>query len=219
MQTKFEIIETPDYILAVSDEVLRDVRPYKGKYHLEDETTINIFPNYLTDLFACKLIVGYQPKHKHAPKFNLPLLPEIVVEDDVEKLAENLYPIPFPNKFSNMNQEAYKERAAFIEGHKSVAKIYSEEDLRKAFQAGDNYRYYENGGFRSIPSDVLDEDAYIQALKKPKILKWFVAELERKLVLNLGIEVFNPNTHVYVDELKTTKINGKTYLVGTYKYE
>jgi len=220
MQTKFRIIETPDYWLAVSDDEIK-----KGNWviFLDKKLLYNV--EYNSQLFDynndtnCKKIIAYQPKHKHAPKFNLPLLPEIVVEDDVEKLAENLYPIPFPNKFSNMNQEAYKERAAFIEGHKSVAKIYSEEDLRKAFQAGDNYRYYENGGFRSIPSDVLDEDAYIQALKKPKILKWFVAELERKLVLNLGIEVFNPNTHVYVDELKTTKINGKTYLVGTYKYE
>jgi len=47
-------------------------------------------------------------------------------------------------------------------------KRFTLEDLRKAFNAGDDYRYYENGGFRSIPSDVLDEDGYIQSLSQPK---------------------------------------------------
>ena len=39
-------------------------------------------------------------------------------QETLEEAAERLYPIPFPNKFSNMNQEAYKEREAFITGVK-----------------------------------------------------------------------------------------------------
>jgi hypothetical protein len=33
---KNEIIYTDDYALIVSDEHIKDVRPHKGKYHLED---------------------------------------------------------------------------------------------------------------------------------------------------------------------------------------
>jgi hypothetical protein len=42
-------------------------------------------------------------------------------QETLEEAAEKLYPIPFPDKFSNMNQEAYKERESFIAGAKSDA--------------------------------------------------------------------------------------------------
>jgi hypothetical protein len=46
---------------------------------------------------------------------------------ELKEVAEKLYPIPFPDKFSNMNQEAYKEREAFISG----AKWQKEQDNNK----------------------------------------------------------------------------------------
>jgi hypothetical protein len=46
-------------------------------------------------------------------------------EERLKDAAERLYPIPFPHKFSNMNQEAYKQREAFIAGVKSdIARDY-----------------------------------------------------------------------------------------------
>jgi hypothetical protein len=58
---KNEIIYTENYALIVSDEEIKDVRPYKGKYHIEKGYIINKFPNYLTDLSDCKLIIAHKP--------------------------------------------------------------------------------------------------------------------------------------------------------------
>jgi hypothetical protein len=58
---KQEIIYTEDYAIIVSDEKIKDVRPYKGKYHLEKGYIINQFPDYLTDLSDCKLIIAHKP--------------------------------------------------------------------------------------------------------------------------------------------------------------
>jgi len=199
MQTKFEIIETPDYILAVSDEVLRDVRPYKGKYHLEDETTINIFPNYLTDLFACKLIVGYQPKN-NAPELDLPLLSE----NDVEKLAHD---------YLNKNYEYVWDDGdvkTFVAGYKAATKRFSEEDLRNIAKELASECLCIDGEISS-PSQAFNwVEKKIQSLKQATP-KWFVAEYKTEYTED-GLDYQS-------DELKTTKINGKTYLVGTYKYE
>lgn len=56
----------------------------------------------------------------------------------------------------------------------------------------------------------------LQSLKQPKTPKWFVAEME---------EISDNKTNdfgkkqIYYQRLKTTTINGKTYLIGTYLYE
>ena len=56
-----KIIYTNDYALILSDEQIKDVRQYEGKYHLEKGLTINRFPNYSTDLSECKLIISHRP--------------------------------------------------------------------------------------------------------------------------------------------------------------
>ena len=58
---KHELIKTEDYLLVVSDEVIEDVRPYVGRYHLEKGNMIHQFPTYLTDLSECKLIIAHLP--------------------------------------------------------------------------------------------------------------------------------------------------------------
>lgn len=62
-QTSVEqkIIYTNNYALILSKEEIKDVRQYKGKYHLEKGLIINRFPNYLTDLGECKLIIAHRP--------------------------------------------------------------------------------------------------------------------------------------------------------------
>jgi hypothetical protein len=72
-----EIIYTENYELIVSDEEINDVRPYKGKYHLEKGYIINQFPDYLTDLSDCKLIIAHRPL-KDAPILEgVPLINEV----------------------------------------------------------------------------------------------------------------------------------------------
>jgi hypothetical protein len=77
---KDEIIYTDDYALIVSDEHIKDVRPFMGQYHLEGGLTINKFPNYLTDLGACKLIIAHRPLTNAPILEGVALLPEF--EDD-----------------------------------------------------------------------------------------------------------------------------------------
>ena len=44
-------------IYITSDEEIKDVRPHKGKWQLETGQILNKFPNYLTDLSECKLVI------------------------------------------------------------------------------------------------------------------------------------------------------------------
>jgi hypothetical protein len=44
-------------IYITSDEEIKDVRPHKGKWQLEKGKILNKFPNYLTDLSECKLVI------------------------------------------------------------------------------------------------------------------------------------------------------------------
>jgi hypothetical protein len=45
------------HIYITSDEEIKDVRPHKGKWQLEQEKILNKFPTYLTDLSECKLVI------------------------------------------------------------------------------------------------------------------------------------------------------------------
>jgi hypothetical protein len=212
MEKRFKIIETPDYYLAVSsDEEIKE-SDYLYFWNGQSGTIHKLKENQSSDnMYGSGLkIIAYQPKG-NAPELDLPLLPE--VEDDVDYLADKW------SNFERASRWGKIVRDAFKAGHKTATKVYSEEDLREAFNAGYDLNTWEQLEIPNKERDYLHEDDYIQSLKQPKAPKWFVAETERKLVLNLGIEVFNPNTHVYVDELKTTTINGKTYLVGTYLNE
>ena len=106
---KYEIIYTDDYALILSDVQIKDVIPFIGHYHLEQGQIINQFPNYLTDLDACKLIIAHRPL-TDAPILGwTPILPSFSwnQQHDVE--------------FYNKARETYK---------------YTEEDLIKAFKAG-----------------------------------------------------------------------------------
>jgi hypothetical protein len=47
----------PQNIYITSDEEIKDVRPHKGKWQLEKGQILNKFPNYLTDLSECKLVI------------------------------------------------------------------------------------------------------------------------------------------------------------------
>jgi len=44
-------------IYITSDEKIKDVRPHKGKWQLEQGEILNKFPVYLTDLSECKLVI------------------------------------------------------------------------------------------------------------------------------------------------------------------
>ena len=45
------------HIYITNDEDITDVRQHNGKWQLEKEQILNKFPNYLTDLSECKLVI------------------------------------------------------------------------------------------------------------------------------------------------------------------
>jgi hypothetical protein len=304
MKNKFKIIETPDYILAVSDEEIKE-GDLVYENNLNQETTIyqiqkrdnklmffrfrNV-PIWLDrNQHNCKKIIAYQPKG-NAPELDLPLLPsfkkeivgyklkpnidrlmvdgilkypmpiwndkdksvyfirghvagslvakmkelqvldlwftpiyeevksdwvkehhleyyykegimsdEIVVEDDVEKLFEELYGIP-------LNSNANRRKEGFIGGYKAATKVYSEEDLRKAWNMAfeESFNKWIKATFKS----------FIQSLKQPTP-KWFVAET---ITINKGYTDKNDYPYQECEVFKTTTVNGKKYLIGTYLY-
>jgi hypothetical protein len=230
MENKFKIIKTEDYVLAVSDETNNS----KFKYHLSREQLFKVhhfsvsndsvsfipcdefdLPSDLELLSVdCMNVIAYQPK-SNSGELLLPLLPEIVVEDDVRKLALTLYKEPL-NKEGEVRTQLVghgstpfgfnKWFKAFKKGYKSATKKYSENDLRSAimqsFLSGveriENYSEVEYGIIQSL---------------KTSTPKWFVAEIEEWLDQTYS------EHGCYRQKLKTTFKNGKAYLVGTYLFE
>jgi hypothetical protein len=207
METKLKIIETPDYILAVSDEDIE-------KWYLDDVGTVRKGVTWDKEYWSVredyKKIIAYQPKG-NAPELDLPLLPKIVVEDDVEKLAKDLWEREYKDLESSRMKRLFI--SAYIQGYKAATRVYSEEDLREALDL--LCKSFDKGYPRKLDLDFQEADRFIQSLKQPKTPKWFVAETEINYATKEKVE----KGFIYEEELKTTTINGKEYLVGTYLYE
>ena len=199
MNNKLQIIETPEYYLAVSEEEIKESNC--GLITSAVMTYEQMIKEWGEPLG--RKIIAYQPKN-NAPTLDLPLLPQMVVESEVEKLAiiNEVYP------------EYYTEHNAFIKSYKAATKIYSEDDMiRIAIHCWNIASRPIYGVTYNVNEIALD---YMKSLKQHQTPKYFIAETENKLVLNLGIDVYDPNTHVVSNELKTTTIDGKTYCVGCY---
>ena len=216
---KLQIIETPDYILAVSDEEIKE----NDYFHLD--MSDNNRPDEIHQMGnnkwsktgginfsqssawtrCCKKIIAYAPKN-NAPELDFPLLPEMVVEDDVEKLAEKH--IENYEVFFDTKKEIDHTKIGFIAGYKAATKVYSEKDLKKVLKM--LYNSFKKGYVAELDVDFQEADEIIQSLKQ-LTPKWFVAEMQ-----TTKSEVFRENDNAPYAVLKTTTINGKTYLVGTY---
>ena len=240
MKNRFEIIETTDYVLAVSDEEIKEgdwfyitgghpigngIRVCHYIYDNGNYEQLMIDKKEDKGWGFCKRnevkkIIAYQPKN-NAPELDIPLLPEIVVEDDVRKLAQNYKDSQFEDiaigktKTQAITASLHAEEGFYV-GYKSAAKVYSEEDLRKAIQ-------YGRQSYKDIISCVPDptkekisiiDDRFIKSLKQPK---WFVAETEYDCCNRYQNCIGCDATAEMINlRLKTTTINNKTYLVGTY---
>jgi hypothetical protein len=207
---KLQIIEIENYILAVSDE---EIKENDFCYH----TGRNIFLTFEKKIGWAKEFdalvkpIAYEPKG-NAPEIDLPLLPEMVVEDEVLKFANEI-----KQDVSQYDNGRWYGR---IEGYNTATKIYSEDDLKKAYTKG-----FSEGVIKGTCNMVYKHetfDDYLKLIKKPKTPKWFVAEIEvYNDCINHQGQYLNPNCPncYYNHKLKTTTINGKQLLVGTYLYE
>jgi hypothetical protein len=206
---KNEIIYTDDYALILSDEHIKDVRPHKGKYHLEDGLTINKFPDYLTDLGACKLIIAHRPLTDAPILEGVPLLPEFSQEDDVVELALRTYP------FGN------SERNALITGYNKAKETYkyTEEDLIAVW----NVAFEEGVSLDDEINDPVSFKDVIQSLQQPKRPEYFECKMEPKYkhigaVKGIYGSGFRKQNLMYGLPKTITNSQGQTELVGSYTY-
>jgi hypothetical protein len=206
---KNEIIYTDDYALIVSDEHIKDVRPHKGKYHLEDGLTINKFPDYLTDLGACKLIIAHRPLTDAPILEGVPLLPEFSQEDDVVELALRTYP------FGN------SERNALITGYNKAKETYkyTEDDLIAVW----NIAFEEGVSLDDEINDPVSFKDVIQSLQQPKRPEYFECKMEPKYkhigaVKGIYGSGFRKQNLMYGLPKTITNPQGQKELVGSYTY-
>jgi hypothetical protein len=120
--------------------------------------------SYLTE---CHNIIGHLPLNNTPLLEGVMLLPKIVVEDDVEKLALEIHPILMEDDWDKNKQ--YRDE--WIAGYKAATKVYSQRDLDKAIDWA-----LEMGRKGKVTSKDIDE--FIQSLKHPKSPKYFYAETE-----------------------------------------
>ncbi len=241
---KLKIVETPNYILAVSDK-----EPELNCYCTTEKNIVDVgkihnsftifkpsTQEHLDMLKSCKKIIAYHPKG-NAPELDLPLLPEIDVEDySLEEAKKFAY-----SKFKNL-EEKYPEGKGLISiqdiletldvgvecgyrfASKGETKGYSEEEVIKlmtlAWNAGFNKYDVVEAGLESRETDI-EVRWILSKFKSSKSPKWFVAETVCDQCLDdETVDSCYCNFGNYKTELKTTtNSEGKQVLVGTYLYE
>ena len=196
---KKEIVYTDKYALILSDERIEDVRPHKGKFHLEQGSIINRFPTYLTDLTECKLIIAHLPLSDESILEEVPLLPSLPQGEDVD--TDMFYHKQVMNPYPTGSQSFTSYEKGFIEGYNKAKEKYkyTEEDLRVAI---------------SLTRDgVSGADEIIQSLQQPSRPSHFECEMVRlssneSFGLDYGSSNLKPKT--------ITNSQGQVELVGKY---
>jgi hypothetical protein len=196
---KDEIIYTDDYALIVSDEHIKDVRPFIGQYHLEGGLTINKFPNYLTDLGACKLIIAHRPLTNAPILEGVALLPEFEDDDflntEIQIVGDNKT-MSVSNFLKKYGKETYK---------------YTEDDLVAVW----NIAFNEGMSLDDEINEPVSFKDVIKSLQQPKRPKYFETVCDCQECgankTNLSLDMGCENKIA-----TTTNSQGQTELVGKY---
>lgn len=170
---KHKLIKTDNYLLVVDDSEIKDVRPYEGKWQLEKGYILNKFPDYLTDLSECKIVIAHLPLNNSPILEGVPLLPPLEQEDDVEmeyyteleqrrEIVKN-----FKGQVAGRHPDMFggNEMHHMVRGYMEAKQKYkyTEEDMIQAFAYG---RTLE-------PFDSFED--FIQSLSQPKMPTHFKA--------------------------------------------
>ena len=119
---KLKIIETAEYYLAVSDEEIKEESTglfYDFNYNKITKKARNVSGDKYFSIRNIKKILAHQPKNNNAPELDLPLLPEMVVENEVEKLAEISSELQ-EGTYTPQHKATYKH--GFIDGYNKCLK-------------------------------------------------------------------------------------------------
>ena len=174
MKAQLILLDTP---IIVSDEEIKNVKPYLGKWHLE-KGIINKFPDYLTDLSECKLIIAGLP---NLPSIDFNGLEEKFSIIDVEKLAET-HALSHVGKKTD---EFIFIKIAFQYGFNAAQSLndkkYSLEDMINAYRKGEQVRYSKIG-------EAVLEKEFIQSLSQPKVFDVEIEMKRERLYTNDGLD-------------------------------
>jgi hypothetical protein len=211
---KQEIIYTEHYALIISDEQIKDVRPFIGRYHLEKGLIINQFPTYLTDLSECKLIIAHRPLTDAPILKGVPLLPEFIQDDDVEELAKDKFPYLGSEQVkSDQNRHTDNLRHGFKTGYNKAKETYEYTlgDLRRAFTTGRDLIVEKRDKFGEweVFTKFIDS---LQQSKRPKYFECEVEQLNNKPGSSYGTETLYRSKTIINSK-------GQTELVGECIYE
>ncbi len=206
---KHELIKTEDYLLIVSDEVIEDVRPYVGRYHLEKGNMIYQFPTYLTDLTYCKLIIAHLPLNEAPYLDGVDVLPEIEgdlhIYDAIGYAGSEGH--PDPQAFSDRQMALFQGYADGYEKAKETYK-YTFEDMMKCWNKGamDGRALKDE-----VHNDVIAFN-FIKSLSQPKLPIAFESYTQRF--------ADSDNILKQWDGPKTfTNSEGRTEWFGKYKFK
>jgi hypothetical protein len=206
---KHELIKTEDYLLVVSDEVIEDVRPYVGRYHLEKGNMIHQFPTYLTDLTYCKLIIAHLPLNEAPYLDGVDVLPEIEgdlhIYDAIGYAGSEGH--PDPQAFSDRQMALFQGYADGYEKAKETYK-YTFEDMMKCWNKGamDGRALKDE-----VHNDVIAFN-FIKSLSQPKLPIAFESYTQRF--------ADSDNILKQWDGPKTfTNPDGRTEWFGKYKFK
>jgi len=208
---KKEIIKTSDYLLIVSNEKINTTTDYilRDNSHIMYPGTYNItmFPEYKHEK-----IIAHLPLNNAPILEGVSLLPELSIEDDIEKLIYERWSI-VSSLYRNISLTQFG--TIFRDGYKATTKVYSEEDVRKAIKMAQETKLIdlrsEDRDHKYTPEEI------IQTINQPKYPKYFIPEMETIWARNTDRNV--PTKDDFDYRTKTT-INkqGQIILVGKYEY-
>ena len=201
---KHEIIKTDNYLLVVDESEIKEGN--KSLLNVEGfEPMILTHHEPIEEGYQGKKIISHLPLNDSPILEGVDLLPPLEQEDDVEKIADDLYPD------SQYEQEIVEDRKlGFISGYNKAKEKYkyTEEDMYMLAAFVTDFIAGRKGDFMiTTPKNVADK--FIQSLSQPKMPIGFVW-YHNYVPTMLGEHIAEPKT--------TTTPEGHTQWVGTYIY-
>lgn len=201
---KHKLLNTEHYFLVVSYEEIKDVRLFKGKWYLEKGKILNVFPNYLTDLSECKLVLA------HLPLNNAPYLEGVDVLPEIKLPSYNLEANDMESYIREINN--LDKCVGFIDGYNKSKETfkYTKEDMINAIQFGRGMELWK------------EEEQIEKYLKSIHTPIYFECDMEYQInneVGNDGFEFNSSSTYPPPKPKTITTLDGRTQWVGNYLFK